>query len=252
MRDAAASLKFRCVVTILVASFAELLASTRCAGEPPGAPIPGDYLDNDELQQLISATMRYSGCPSPVAGNFALWVGILGTLVSLVYLVLDLSCPTALDKAQMITERVPLTVEGGLALFLVVWWAVGGGIATFIGPHNLAGNGYFACLVAIASSLRLVNAAFYDAPAEFLRSRSGNHDGASTRSKKYGTYLFACALTLLISAMQVCTHAQGGGGGDQMPRGHLVVVLCAGNGRINRVHSLPVQRAPVSTFRLRE
>ena len=68
IRESASSLKFRCMVTIFVASFAELLASIRCAGEPPGAPGEGEYLDPNEQQQLIATTMRYAGCPSPVAG----------------------------------------------------------------------------------------------------------------------------------------------------------------------------------------
>jgi len=123
--------------------------------------------------------------------------------VSFTYLILALGCPSALDQTQMISERFPLTVEGAISIFLVIWWGIGGGIGTFVGPHNLAGNGYFACLVAIGASLRLSNAAFYDAPAEFLKRRSGTNGGASARSKMYGRYLFACALTLLFSAMQV-------------------------------------------------
>ena len=123
------------------------------------------------------------------------------------YLLTTLCCPTALEKTAVLSERIELSVEGAFAAFLLVWWGIGAGVVTFMGPHNLAGNGYFACLVALAASLRLVNAAFYNAPAEYLRTRSGQNGGASAASKKYGTYLFASALVLLLSAMQVVFEA---------------------------------------------
>ena len=68
IRESAASLKFRCVCALLVASFAEFLDSIRCSGEAP------DNVESSQVADLVPVVMRYAGCPSPALGTRARYI----------------------------------------------------------------------------------------------------------------------------------------------------------------------------------
>lgn len=67
-------------------------------------------------------TSRCNACAR--TGDYALTVGIVSVVLSLLYLAVALASPQVLYLATFpFGERMPLSVENGFGLFFVVWCA---------------------------------------------------------------------------------------------------------------------------------
>lgn len=159
------SLRLQCVLALLVASFVEMLASIPYAGQTAVTATP-------VRDTSLGSVVFFS---EPAKGNYALCVGVISTALALAYLALHTFAHPLLSKpfATLMGERLELSFETLAAWFLVLWWGIGAGVATFQGPHLATGNGYFSCWVALVASLRLMNDTMHNAPAEMLARRTG-------------------------------------------------------------------------------
>lgn len=93
-----------------------------------------------ELAASIPFCVPKSECHSLNA--FAVALGVVSLAISLALLGL--------------MTRLSVVLIRQVAVFLCVWWAVGGMLVTFVGPFATVGNGYFAVVGAIAASLSLL------------------------------------------------------------------------------------------------
>ena len=106
------------------------------------------------------------------------------------------------------------SVEAAAALGLSAWWAAGAGVATFLGPYQVTGNGYFGCWASLGHSLMLLS-------ATHQRLRGGAVDAAAAAASSQDGSVPAprAVLGLLASsivlALACASHLGGdGGGGD--------------------------------------
>ncbi|KAH9256131.1 hypothetical protein BASA81_005907 [Batrachochytrium salamandrivorans] len=93
-----------------------------------------------ELAASIPFCVPKTECHSLNA--FAVALGVVSLVISLVLL--------------GIITRLSVVLIRQVAVFLCVWWTIGGMLVTFIGPFATMGNGYFAVVGAIAASLSLL------------------------------------------------------------------------------------------------
>jgi len=184
-------IKFNCVVMILVGSLTQLFASIQYTGKD--ATI---FMD-PEIGRMVRE--------SSSLGDYAMSVGLISTFVSLGYMTLCILSPTTLSTPSktLLGGKMVLNVQNAAAVLLGVWWTVGAGVGTFQGPHLVAGNGFFGNWLALAGTIRLINATFGNAPADLFARYSGPNGQASATSKRCVTSLMVCALVLLLASMHV-------------------------------------------------
>ena len=113
VREAAnASVPFRCVSIITIASVAECLASIKYAGSP------SEKLVDTSLGNLLVLS-------EAMLGNYAVSVGAISAGLGSAYLLTSLLCEPALHRGPLVCgERVQLTAETLLSIFYLVWWSL--------------------------------------------------------------------------------------------------------------------------------
>jgi hypothetical protein len=88
----------------------------------------------------------------------------------------------------------PFSFEALLALFLTVWWAVGAGILTFMGPFTVTSNSYFACWVALLGSAAMLTSLV--SPINQMASEAK----AAARGRRRGLVGILLAAVVLLAA----------------------------------------------------
>jgi len=103
--------------------------------------------------EITAAAFSASGPYKPRNWGYSLAVGITSLFVCAAFLLLAERQPDALSRP----------ISGGpslqtlLALFLLLWWAAGAGVLTFMDPFRVTSNGYFSCWAGVALSMYLVS-----------------------------------------------------------------------------------------------
>lgn len=129
--------------------------------------------------------------------NYALAVGVISLLVSVLLWVLQNKKPETLLKVLFTLPKVgAVSVELLIADFLFVWWCVGAGIMTFQGPFTVTTNGYFATWAALAASAFIAGEV-----TPIINDANGNIKALSVDGTPLVTLLI-CAFIVLFAALQ--------------------------------------------------
>jgi hypothetical protein len=97
------------------------------------------------LASMIELGSAIPLCTSECRGlrGFALILGLVSAVCSLVLV--------------FTMKTLQVSVIRQVAMFLCVWWVIGGMLLTFVSPFQVMGNGYFAVVFATLSSFALLN-----------------------------------------------------------------------------------------------
>jgi len=156
---------------------------------------------------MLEASIEYSHSPG-IGGVLAYAVSV-GTVSLGFVLILFAMAKVKPDAVTDTTVRMPrdaqLTVLQASAGFLFVWWGIGCGILTFHAPYQSTSNAFFACWVALFSSLIMCVDSFSNLQSAWKKYATA----ASDMTVQLMLVMLMASLILFLSSLDFANSGQG-------------------------------------------
>jgi hypothetical protein len=156
---------------------------------------------------MLEASIEYAH--GPKTGGVVAYAVSVGTVslwfVLLLFVMAKMKPDFVIDTTVRMPREAQLTVLQAAAGFLFVWWGVGCGFLTFHAPYQSTSNAYFACWIALFSSMLMCVDSFSNLQSAWRKYATA----ASDMTVHLMLVMLLASLILFLSSLDFANSGQG-------------------------------------------